>query len=178
MQLSRLVGGRPAACLLLLAVSACSPTLDWREVRPEESSVVALFPCKPTTDARMVSLAETRVRMQLVACRAGDVTWALAHADVADAARVAPALKSLRDAAASNLKGTAQAVGPMQLNGMTPNPQAERVRVQGRLPTGEAVVLEGGFFVRGTRVYQVSVMGQKLDADALGVFFDGLKLLP
>lgn len=160
----------------LLLLGACTPSLDWREVRPEGSGAVALFPCKPSTDARMVTLAGARVRMVLAACNAGDATWAVAHADVADAARVAPALEALRAASVANLAGTAERVGPMKVEGMTPNARAERVRVLGKLPGGEAVTLEGGVFTRGTRVYQASVMGKSLDAEAVAVFFDNLKL--
>ncbi|MBX3623052.1 MAG: hypothetical protein KF891_24040 [Rhizobacter sp.] len=169
-------GGRAAACGALLALCACSPSLDWREVRPEDSGAVALFPCKPSTDARMVTLAGTRVRMVLAACKAADTTWALAYADVADPVRVTPALEALRTASRANLGGTVQVLGPMKVEGMTPNPQAERVRVQGRLPGGNAVTLEGGFFVRGTRVYQSTAMGRAPDAEAVATFFDNLKL--
>jgi hypothetical protein len=178
MLMSRAFGGRPVAWLLLAMLSACSPTLDWREVRPDDSGAVALFPCKPTTDARMVTLAGSRVRMLLTACRAGDATWALAHADMADPARVTPALQALREATAGNLSGAATVSGPMAVSGMTPNPLAERVRVQGRVPGGEEVRLEGGFFTRGTRVYQATVMGRTIDAEALAIFFDNLKLPP
>ena len=85
-------------------------------------------------------------------------------------------LQDLRSANAGNLKGTPTVIGEMRLAGMSPNLQAERVRVQGNLPAGEAVVLESGFFARGTRVYQATVMGQAIDAEALATFFDGLKL--
>lgn len=158
-----------------LGLAGCSPSLDWREIKPDGSDAIAMFPCKPTTDARMVSLAGTRVRMVLVACRAGDANWALAFADVADPARVTQALQELRASNAGNLGGTPSVVGPLHIAGMTPNPQAERVRVLGRLPGGDAVSLESGFFARGTRVYQATVMGKALDAQALSGFFDGLK---
>lgn len=170
------LGGRLAACGVLLSLCACSPSLDWREVRPEDSGAVALFPCKPSTDARMVTLAGARVRMVLAACKAADATWALAYADVADPARVSPALEALRAASRSNLGGTATVLGPMKVEGMTPNPQAERVRVRGKLPAGEAVMLESGFFARGTRVYQSTVMGKAPDPEAVATFFDSLKL--
>lgn len=176
MQLSHLLRGRSAAWVLSLGLVGCAPTLDWREIKPEDSDAAAMFPCKPTTDARMVSVAGARVRMVLVACRAGDVTWALAFADVADPAKVTQALQDLRASNAGNLGGASTASGPMRVPGMTPNPQAERVQVLGRLPNGEAVRLEGGFFVRGTRVYQATAMGKSFDAEALAMFFDGLKL--
>ncbi|MBL0728459.1 hypothetical protein [Piscinibacter sp. HJYY11] len=181
MQLSHLLRGRRAAWVLSFGLvgsmlTGCAPSLDWREIRPEDSDAIAMFPCKPTTDARMVNLAGARVRMVLVACRAGDATWALAFADVGDPAKVTPALLDLRASNAGNLNGTPAVTGQMRLAGMSPNPQAERVHVQGRLPAGDAVVLESGFFARGTRVYQATVMGKAIDADALAMFFDGLKL--
>jgi len=181
MLLSHLLRGRRAAWVLSLGLvgsvlTGCAPSLDWRETKPDDSDAIAMFPCKPTTDARMVNLAGARVRMVLVACRAGDVTWALAFADVADPAKVTQALQDLRTSNAGNLGGTPTVAGPMRLAGMTPNPQAERVQVQGRLPGGEAVRLESGFFARGTKVYQAMVMGKSIDAEALATFFDGLKL--
>lgn len=181
MLLSPLLRGRGAAwvlslCPIWLALVGCAPSLDWREIRPDDSDAIAMFPCKPTTDARMVNLAGARVRMVLVACRAGNATWALAFADMTDPAKVTQALQDLRSANAGNLKGTPTVIGEMRLAGMSPNPQAQRVRVQGSLPAGEAVVLESGFFARGTRVYQATVMGQAIDAEALATFFDGLKL--
>ena len=170
------IGGRAAAAIALMGLCACSPTLDWREVRPEDTGVVALFPCKPTTDARMVTLEGARVRMLLTACRAGDVTWALASADTEQPARVGPALAALRTAAAANLGASAQAIGPLQVSGMTPNPQAERVRIKGKLPDGGAVTLEAGFFAKGTWVFQATAMGAAPGTDAVATFFDNLKL--
>jgi hypothetical protein len=169
-------GGRRAALIALALLCACSPTLDWREVRPEGSGLVALFPCKPSTDARTVTLDGARVRMLLTSCRAGDTTWALAFADVADPSRVASALAELRAASEANFGAKAQPVGPLQVNGMTPNPQAQRMRLQGKLPDGQAVTLETGFFSRGARVFQASAMGATLGSESVANFFESLKL--
>ncbi|HEX3140646.1 MAG TPA: hypothetical protein VHQ87_11360 [Rhizobacter sp.] len=169
-------GGGGLALSVLVLLGACSPTLDWREVRPEGSEVVALFPCKPSTDARSVTLDGARVRMLLTSCRAADVNWALAYADVPDPSRVPAALAALRAALEANLGGPAQRVSALQVNGMTPNPLAERVRIQGKLPAGDAVVLEGGFFAKGPRVFQATAMGANLSADAVANFFENLKL--
>jgi hypothetical protein len=170
------LGGRLAPLTVLVLLCACSPTLDWREVRPEGSGAVALFPCKPSTDARMVMLEGARVRMLLTACRAGDATWALAFADAAEPSKVTPALAALRAASVANLGAPAQVIAPMQVNGMTPNPQAERVRIEGKLPDGEAVTLDTGFFAKGTWVFQATVMGAKPGSEAVATFFDSLKL--
>jgi hypothetical protein len=169
-------GGRGAALIALLVVSACSQTLDWREVRPEGSGVVAVFPCKPSTDTRTVTLGGARVRMLLTACSAGGATWALAHADVEDPSRVTPALAALRAASEANLAAPAEHARPLQVSGMTPNPQTARVRLAGKLPDGEAVTLEAGYFVKGTRVFQVTAMGAQLGGESVATFFDSLRL--
>lgn len=170
------LGARVAALTLTMLLCACSPTLDWREVRPEGGGVVALFPCKPSNDARMVTLDGRRVRMVLTACRAGDATWALAIAEVTEPAQVTPALAALRAASAGNLGAAPQVLGAMGVSGMTPNPQAQRVRFDARLPGGDAATMETGFFTRGNWVFQATVMGPGLDREAVDVFFDGLKL--
>ncbi len=167
---------RAAALLVLLGMVACTPVMDWREVRPEGAGVVVLFPCKPDADARTVTLADAGVRMTLVACRVADATYALATADVVDPARVAPALASLRAAIAENLAARQVVRGALQVPGMTPNPRAERVLFDGRLPEAEAVTLEAGFFAKGTRVFQATVMGARLDEESVSTFFDSLKL--
>ncbi|MBC7955632.1 MAG: hypothetical protein H7Y33_07165 [Cytophagales bacterium] len=124
----------------------------------------------------MVTLAAAPVRMVLSACRAGDATWALAFADTAEPSKVTPALAALRAASVSNLGAVARVVAPMRVRGMTPNPQAERVRIEGKLPGGDVVKLETGFFVKGTRVFQATVMGAEPGSEAVATFFDSLKL--
>lgn len=176
MPFARVWGGRAAATILTLLVGACAPTLDWREVRPEGSGAVALLPCKPANESRTVELAGARIRMQISACSVAGTTWALAHADVEAAERVSPALAALRDAAAKNLGGAAAVVAPMKVPGMTPNTQAERLHVDGRLPGGETVGMDSGFFVKGTRVYQATAMGKAIPPEAVATFFDNLKL--
>jgi hypothetical protein len=59
---------------------------------------------------------------------------------------------------------------------MTPNPLAQRVRVDGRFPDGTQVRQELLFFVKGTVVYQATVLGARVDASAVDTFFEGLKL--
>ena len=85
------------ATMALTVLAACTPTLDWREVRPGAAEAVALFPCKPASHARELALAGQQVKLTLHACQAGDATWGLAWADVGDPGRVADALQALQD---------------------------------------------------------------------------------
>jgi hypothetical protein len=166
----------PSWATPLVLYAACAPTLNWREIRPEGSGAIALFPCKPSSHVRTVRLGPTSAPMALYACTAGGVTYALAHAELGDPHMVEPALTELRASTAANLGAVAQADGALQVPGMTPNAKAGRVRMEGKLPSGEAAQAAAGFFVKGTRVFQVTVVGPKLDAQALETYLGGLKL--
>ena len=166
------------AGLVALAMMACSPALDWREVRSPDSGAVAWFPCKPDRFARKVTLAGTTVSMVLVSCSAGGVTYALSQADLPDPTRVAAALAELRAAAAGNIGGDASLIGTLSVPGTTPHPAAQRWRIEGRRADGTPLHEQAGFFARGSRVYQATMVGASIDPDAADTFFTGLKLAP
>jgi hypothetical protein len=165
-----------AAIVTGLVALACTPALDWREVRPEGSGAVAVFPCKPSSHARMVALAGSAVRLTVTACRAGSTTFGLAFADVVDPGRIGPALAELTESAVQNLSGRAEPPRPLSVSGMTPNPAAARIRLSGRRPDGAAIEEEIAVFTKGTRIYQATVLAPRLDREVVDTFFDALKL--
>jgi hypothetical protein len=171
--------GRTALVALLgaLLLGACSPALDWREVRAE-AGALALFPCKPVKETRTVLLTGVKTSMTMRACQADGITYALASAEVGDPARIAPALAQLKSNLVGNIGGTAPAARPLALPGMTPSPEAQRIDVQGALPDGAPVRQSSAFFARGTWVFQATVMGPKPAAEAIDAFFEGLKFAP
>jgi hypothetical protein len=156
-------------------LAACAPALDWREVRPAQSDVVALFPCRPDRVEREVALAGRRVRLAMLSCSVGADTFALAGADTGDPAAVTPALGALRAAVAANLGASAAAATPAQVPGATPNEAAARLRVDGRRPDGSAVVAHAVFFARGTGVWQATVLGPAPAAEAVDTFVGALQ---
>ena len=87
------------ACVLACALVACSPALDWREVRVDGGALTALFPCRPEHRARTVPLGADSVRMEMVACAASDSTYAVGYIDIRDPAAVTGALENLRTVA-------------------------------------------------------------------------------
>jgi hypothetical protein len=154
----------------------CAPTLDWREVRPEGGGALVLFPCKPRSQARITALAGSGVVMTMLACDVAGMTFALSHAELGDPSRVTPALVELRSALAANVGASDVRSAAFELAGMTPNPQAMRIRFAGHLPDGAPVQEQAALFVRGTRIYQVAVLGARLDMAATSVFFESLRL--
>ena len=113
--------------------------------------------------------------MEMLVCAADGANYALAFIDVADPARVAATLAELRAVALANVGGAQPQLAPVQIRGMTPNEQALRMAVAGRLPDGAAVQSHAAFFSHGLRVYQATVIGARPPAEAVQIFFDALK---
>ena len=175
--MTRNLGPVAATMVLLLG---CAPALDWRELRLADTGLSVLFPCKPASHARRVSLGAETVRLELHACTAGGVTWAVAFADMQDPARVGPALASLRAAAVHNLSATpapAQQLA-LKVEGATPNPASQRVQFRGLMPDGRAATEQVAVFAKGTRVFQAVALGEKLDAESTDGFFGSLRFAP
>ncbi len=168
-------GTEALAALALLLLAACTPAHDWRQVRSADGAVGALFPCKPQLHERRVVLAGQPVKLALLACEAGGQTWGLAEADLADPTRLAPVLDALAQSAGDNLGAAAPVVEPLQVPGATPHAGSRRLRLDGRRPDGRAVRMQLAVFVRGTHVYQASVLGEQLPAEAAQTFFDSLR---
>lgn len=167
---------RFVSSVVIFGLAACSPTLDWRELRLAGSGAQLMFPCKPSSQTRPLELGGVRVPLTLHACSAGGATYALAVGDVGDAGRIAAALTQLGDAATRNLGGDAQALPLPHVAGATPQPQSRRLLVRGHLPDGSAVQQQLAVFSRGTRIYQASVLGASLDGEGVETFLGSIRL--
>lgn len=163
---------------LAAALAGCAPELDWREVRTPGQSIQALFPCKPSVMERRVQLSGTQVSLTLQACASGGQTWGLASADVGDPTLVGRTLTELGAAAALNIGAAAPVVAPLQVPGATPNPASQRATLHGALPDGTPVQMQLAVFAYGTRVYQATVLGPKVPAEAAQTFLGALRIAP
>jgi hypothetical protein len=172
--------GRIAPALALAAgLAACSPALDWREARPAGSRAKLMFPCRPASHARAVALAGTTVEMTMHACSAGDTVFALSFADLKDPGLVGAALDELARSLQSHLRSPEGAASqPAAVPGMTPHPRAAQWRQAGQLPDGRSVQERAALFSHGTVVYQATMLGPRLDAQAQDTFFGALRVEP
>ncbi len=166
--------GRAVAWAQLAGLIACSPSWDWRDVRPEGTGLVAQLPCRPSTHVRKLPLAGQARDVHLLSCQVGDSTWGLAWVEGVEPARLGDALLELRGSALANI-GVADAPWLAQnIPGATPNPQAGRARATGRRPDGSMVNQELLVFTRGTTVFQATLLAPKPDAAAAESFFSAL----
>lgn len=160
-----------------LVLAGCSPAHDWREVRSADGAVQALFPCRPQLHERRLALAGATVKLTLQACDSGGQTWGLASADLADPARLAPALDELAAAAGANLAATPRTL-PLQVPGATPHPGSRRVALEGRRPDGQDAQMRVALFTHGTRVFQATALGPRLPEELVDTYLGSLRVLP
>ncbi len=77
----------PLAWVGLVALVACSPALNWREVRADGAPVQVLLPCKPERAIRAVPLLgldAPPLDLHMLSCEAGTATYAVAAARLPD----------------------------------------------------------------------------------------------
>ncbi|MEO6409291.1 MAG: hypothetical protein ABIO45_11145 [Burkholderiaceae bacterium] len=164
-------------CAILLAASAaCTPALNWREVRLDGSGLEAMFPCRPDRHERHVTLAGVSASMQMHVCEAAGLTFAVSLVDVDAPDRVSRAMVELRALAVSNIGATESTVAALQVSGMTPNPQAALLSARGRPVGSERLGLRAAFFSKGLRIFQATVIGAAPTEEAMQPFFAGLRV--
>ena len=146
---------RVCSALLALALVACSPALNWREVRGGDAPYVVLLPAKPTSFARPVDLGGIKVEMNMTAAEVDDVNFAVASAKIADASQRQAALATMQTAMLRNIGSAQHSEKPVTLKGGMPATEV--------LATGNAgnttLVLHARFVMHGDRVYQAVALG-------------------
>ena len=156
-------------------LGACSPSLNWREVRIKGTDLVAMLPCKPDEGARVVPLAGQDVEMHMTGCEAAGATFAIADIKLAQAAATPDVLAQWRTAALANMEArSSQDVPRKEVPGESSSSRA-MVLAQGQRKDGTAVMMQGVWFARGSQVFHAVVYAQRITPDVTETFFPGLK---
>jgi hypothetical protein len=165
------------AAAMLLACNACSPTFDWRETRPD-AALQVLFPCRPSTLARQVQLADRPESMQLTSCSAGDLTFGIGRVEARELERVPALMRAVLEATAANLAtpGGALPYGPAAVANVPAHPNAGRFRMVGRAPDGKQLVAHAMLFTARGVVYQASVIGLRPEPEVVDMFFESIRI--
>lgn len=153
----------------------CSPTYNWRDVRPDQTPLVALFPCKPDQRTRIVSLARNDVTMTMWGCDAGGATFTLAYADMKDLASTGVVLGQWKSVTLGNLQARPVAERPYSVRGASVLPQSVQVVAAGTQPDGTAVTVQAAWFAAGTQVYQVAMVASADNAAVADTFLTGIR---
>lgn len=149
-----------SAALLVAALAACSPALNWREIHGADAPFTVLLPAKPTSFTRSVDLGGIRVEMNMTAAEVDDVSFAVASARVEDANQRRAALSAMQAAMLRNIGSATHAEKTVMLKG---GASATEVVASGSPgPTGKpALALHARFAIHGDRVYQAIALGPR-----------------
>jgi hypothetical protein len=159
----------------LQGLAACTPTWDWRSVPLPGTQLVTELPCRPARFQRDVTVAGVPLKLFMLSCETGGVTYGVATADVVDPARVDAVLVALRDGAAGAIRSSDSRAGALNPGGVTPFNGNSSAHLHGQRPDGAAIDESIRVFARGTRVFQASAVGATLPDAALRPFEDGLR---
>lgn len=162
----------------LLALPACSPTLDWRELRVTADGRL-LFPCRPDQVGRDVVLEQGSVPATMWTCDAGGLTWSLTRFDLDSSERAGRLLLDLRHRLLINLKGSEESALTPEVSGSTASVHARRSSILGVRTDGSPARAEALFVAQGARAYQAVVLGRpsavQAHSAAIQEFFDSLQ---
>jgi hypothetical protein len=174
---------RWASLFILLALSACSPSQNWREVTFEATALKAQLPCKPDRTTRAVPLGGAPVELQVVGCESGSAMVAVMTAALAPGADAHAVLLGWQKATWQNAKITEQLASthqqPWHRPGMLPLTASVRVQAPGLRANGEAVTLAAvwGALPEGdhVRLVHAVVYDKSISPEMANTLFDGIK---
>lgn len=145
--------------LLLAALTACSPSLNWREV--QLGNLRALLPCKPDTASRPVLLGGQTLVMDMAGCEAAGALYAISRVRAADATQAGALLQAWRQDSVAKFK--LRALHPVANSG---NEQTSLdLVVDGQRADGSPLQARFKWLQAGADVYQIAAWAGHLDSD-------------
>ncbi len=135
---------------------ACSPSLNWRDVRDTDARFTVLLPAKPASHARDVNLNGLTVKMQMTAAEVDDMNFAVASAVIDDEQQRTSALANLQQAMVNNIGGRVLRQKTLTLKDGT---EAVEIEATGAMANGRRMALFARFATKAPRVYQAVAIG-------------------
>ncbi len=165
-----------AASALSLLLVACSPALNWREVRPDGAALLALFPCRPDQGVQVVALGEHEVKMAMTGCEAGGAMFTLAHVAL-DGAVDAETLRALwQTGTLASMQGAPSSEQPFALKKAAATLLPRQISATGKRADGSPVAMRAAWFVVGGSLYQAAVYADRDVDEVAQTYFDGIRV--
>ena len=163
--------------MVALTLAACSPAFNWREVRPDNTRLSLLLPCKPDKAQKMVPLGGQATQLSMLGCDAAGATFAVAVADLSDASRAASVLALWQRLTLANMKAVPGTTQPLLLKipGASAEPAVSSVLAQGQRIDGTVVSGQAAYFAQGSQIFQVVLYAPRIAPEVSETFFSSLK---
>ena len=123
----------------VLGLSACQPSLNWRNVQMPETTISFELPCKPDKTTKPVTMAGQALELSVLGCEAGDAVWAVMSAKLSADADRTELLKGWRQATLQNMRATQIEDAAWMPGRITALPGALRLKARGTTAKGEPV---------------------------------------
>ena len=128
-----------AVFFAVMGLSACQPSLNWRNVQMPETTLSFELPCKPDKTTKPVTMAGQTLELSVVGCEAGDAVWAVMSAKLSADADRTELLKGWRQATLQNMRANQIEDATWMPARMTALPGALRLKAIGTTAKGEPV---------------------------------------
>jgi hypothetical protein len=163
---------------LILLLCACTPALNWREVRLESadgSTLKAALPCKPDSATRKQQLSDVQVELSMMGCMANDTTFTMSRIPVSNPLEASKVLAAWQAAGVSNVKAKPASMVAATVSGAGAWPAATRVSLDGAA-TQAHMLWFAKQTAMGVTLYQAALYGKQPSNEAITTFFESLQL--
>ncbi|RQH04761.1 hypothetical protein D1Y85_17340 [Paraburkholderia dinghuensis] len=161
-------------------LAACSPTYDWRTVSNDVSGYSVDLPAKPRSEQRDVEIGGTPMHMRMQTAEVNDVLFVVGTVALPDARSETQrqALTFLRDGLARNVGVAPDArdvAVPVATGGAIGGIE---MRLTGKAgEKGETRTIHARLVAKGTRVYEVAIVGRaEPSVEQVDQFFRSFRL--
>ncbi|SAL26464.1 hypothetical protein AWB71_01494 [Caballeronia peredens] len=173
---------RAAVCASVAcgALLACTPAYDWRTVMNNDDGYEVTLPAKPRSEERKIEIAGQPMTMRMQTAEAGDAVFAVGTVILpsADPALQRATLDFLQQGLARNVSSTAAARATqidLAAGGRVAGSEIEVNGASGE--KRESRTIHARFVARGTHVYQVAIVSDKMPPpEQADQFFTSFKL--
>ena len=163
---------------LILLLCACTPALNWRDVRLESSDGSALkatLPCKPDSATRKQQLSDVQVELSMMGCIANETTFTLSRIPLANLLDAPKVLTAWQAAGVANVKARPASVSAAVVSGAGAWPPAARVALVG-VATQAHMLWFAKQTATGVTLYQAALYGKQPSQESITTFFESLQL--
>ncbi|MCD6681611.1 MAG: hypothetical protein LT102_13340 [Burkholderiaceae bacterium] len=168
---------------MLLALGACHPAYDWREIHEPEAGYRILLPAKPVSMTRPIDLDGVAVTMSMTGARVDEALFTVGSVVLpsSDEETRAHATQAMRTAMERNVQGhetkVAQIEVPVLDTAGRPagSVAATHVEVDGSV-AGEPAHMSATFVARGDRAWQVVLISPSADREAAKLFHESFRI--
>ena len=162
---------------LAMWLSACTPALNWRDVRFDNARWTGWLPCKPDSAKRSVNLGEQVAQLHLMGCEADGMDFTLAQLQLPANLSAEQAQQAWQQASLSSLQASADVPAQdWKLAGASPVMKPQRMVAQG----GQGRSARWAWFAYDGQLYQLAVYAPASRAaqaqQAMDSLISGLRL--